>query len=272
MNIEWIGSPFYNGRSGTKPVAIVNHVSQGSLGSMDNWFNDKKRVDGSSSHFGVGLDGTIHQYVDIRQRAWTQGIPLPSGIGVATAQIVKDKNIDPNRYCVSIEREGYYTEKDGVTTGKKGWLDGSEIPEAQYKAILWLHRYIKEYIDNTFGGNMALNAYNVLGHYQIDPIRKPFCPGIHFDWKKLYDELAIAQNMTLKLYEMRLSARAERNERIRRAALITNRLIDLYHKSNDVKFAYTDQALDKLDLVAEFMRDHDLLNPIDIERLQKALA
>lgn len=267
--IKWIGSPFFKSRSGTKPCAIVNHVSQGTLGSMDAWFNDTKRPQGSSSHFGVGLDGSIHQYVRIEDRAWTQGIPLPSGLSIATAQIVKDMKIDPNRFCVSIEREGFHVVEEGKPdVGKIGWLDGSEIPEAQLKAILWLHRYIKEYIDNTFGGNMPLNAYNVLGHFQIDPHRKPFCPGINFDWKKLRDELAIAQNMTLKLYEMRLSARAERMERLNRAFLVTKRFIDLYNKSKDPTFKYTEQALDKCDLVAEFMRDHDILNPIDMANIE----
>ena len=43
-------------------VLIVEHVMQGSLTGTDHWFqNPNAQV---SAHFGIGKDGSVHQYVD----------------------------------------------------------------------------------------------------------------------------------------------------------------------------------------------------------------
>lgn len=174
MEIKFVGNEHTNksSRQGTIPIAIVNHISGGSMGSMDNWFRSPTN-EVSSAHFGISKKGEIHQYVKIEDCAWAQGIRIPEGLEFATAKIVKDMKINPNRYCVSIEHEG---------------LDGS-LTEAQFAASVWLHRYIQKYIKDKFGKTIALDPYNVIGHFQIDPRRKPNCPNKLFPWQRLYEEL-----------------------------------------------------------------------------------
>ena len=61
-NITWIGYKF---------IAIVDHIMSGTLTGTDSWFaNPVSKV---SSHFGVGKNGEIHQYVDLDNPAWANG-------------------------------------------------------------------------------------------------------------------------------------------------------------------------------------------------------
>ena len=70
----------------------------GTLIGTDSWFaNPASKV---SSHFGVGKNGEIHQYVKLENTAWANGV-------------VKNPNwpllqngVNPNYYTVSIEHEG----------------------------------------------------------------------------------------------------------------------------------------------------------------------
>jgi N-acetylmuramoyl-L-alanine amidase len=260
MNIQWVdGIPNFYSRNGVKPFVICNHISAGTIGSMTNWFKNPKAQ--ASSHFGVGRDGTILQYVKLENGAWTQGI-LVENIFKATAQVVKDMKMNPNYYCVGIEHEGYvqgHLDEKGEVVVENYGLDGV-LTDAQFAATCWLHRYIMDYLNNAYGVNMSLSEYNVVGHYQIDPVRKPNCPGINFPWAKLRAELAIAQTMTLAEYEMRQQLQIERPARVKRAMEATNRIIALYNKSKDPADKYTDVALDKMDQLYGFLKEKNLLN------------
>lgn len=260
MNIQQVdGIPNYYGRNGYKPFVIVNHISAGTLGSMTNWF--KNPAAQASSTFGIGRDGTILQYVKIENGAWTQGI-LVSNISKALAQVVKDMKVNPNYYSVGIEHEGYVEGRlndDGEVELENFGLDGA-LTEAQFKSTCWLHRYIMDYVNNAYGVNMSLGEYNVLGHFQIDPVRKPNCPGINFPWARLRAELAIAQTMTLTDYEMRQEMQGDRAIRVSRANTTANRIIVLYNKSKDPADKYTDAALDKMDLIYGLLKEKNLLN------------
>ncbi|MFB6364454.1 N-acetylmuramoyl-L-alanine amidase, partial [Paenibacillus elgii] len=104
--IIWKGNGYTNSndRGGIVPVSIVNHISAGTMSSMDSWFRSPgNKV--SSAHFGVARDGRIHQYVKIERMAWANGITTDR-IPLAKAPIVKDFGINPNLYTVSIEHEG----------------------------------------------------------------------------------------------------------------------------------------------------------------------
>ena len=85
--IAWIGSPnHYNGRGGYHVDHITLHIMVGYLTSADNFF----QLPGStaSADYGVGGDGTIHQYVDERDGSWS------------------DANYASNNSTISIEHEG----------------------------------------------------------------------------------------------------------------------------------------------------------------------
>ncbi len=138
---KWPGRPYGD------PIAIVVHTAAGSLEGMDSWFLTAGSA--HSAHFGIGLDGRIHQYVDLRDRAWANGKiergstwPGPAGI-------------NPNNLTVSIE-----TEDLGVS-----W---QPVTEAQYQATVAAAR-------------MALKQYPkiryLVTHRAISPETRMMDPG-----------------------------------------------------------------------------------------------
>lgn len=84
--IVWIGSPNHNnGRYGYHVDHITLHIMVGYLAGTDNVF---QTPGGASAHYGIGGDGTIHQYVDESNGAWS------------------DANYASNNSTISIEHEG----------------------------------------------------------------------------------------------------------------------------------------------------------------------
>ncbi len=166
MDVVWVKSPNFGyprgtkGRNGHKVVAIVDHIMDGTLAGTDAWFKNPKSV--ASAHFGIGKDGTIHQYVDVDDAAWANGrVRNPSW------SLLKPVH-NPNLYTVSIEHEG---------------RPGDIMPEAQYQATLRLHRYL---IDRF---KLPVNRDTIIGHYRIDSVNKSNCPGPTFPWDRLFKDL-----------------------------------------------------------------------------------
>lgn len=85
-NITWIGSPnHYQGRNGYHITHITLHIMVGHLTGTDSVFS---RPNGASAHYGIGADGTIHQYVREHDGSWS------------------DANYASNNSTISIEHEG----------------------------------------------------------------------------------------------------------------------------------------------------------------------
>lgn len=85
-NITWIGSPnHYNSRNGYNVTHITLHIMVGHLAGTDSTF---KHPGGASAHYGIGADGTIHQYVHENNGSWS------------------DANYASNNSTISIEHEG----------------------------------------------------------------------------------------------------------------------------------------------------------------------
>lgn len=85
-NIIWKGSPnHYNGRNGHTITHITLHIMVGHLTGTDSTF---QHPGGASAHYGIGADGTIHQYVDENNGSWS------------------DANYTSNNSTISIEHEG----------------------------------------------------------------------------------------------------------------------------------------------------------------------
>lgn len=189
IDMIWKGDSIQNfgsrmrGNKKYVPAVIVNHISAGTMASMGNWF--RNRSSQASSHFGVGRDGAIHQFVRIENAAWTQGLTTES-IPLAVAEIVRRQGVNPNLYCVSIEHEGY------VGNG----IDG-DLTEAQFWSSVWLHKYIQSEGERISGHHIQFGPQFVIGHHQVDPKRKRFCPGNKFPWQRLYAELAKAEGKAL---------------------------------------------------------------------------
>lgn len=86
-NITWIGSPnHYQGRNGYDITHITLHIMVGYLGGTDSVFKNPSTQ--ASAHYGIGSDGTIHQYVNESDGSYS------------------DANYASNNSTISIEHEG----------------------------------------------------------------------------------------------------------------------------------------------------------------------
>ena len=168
MKIKWIGSPnFQKGRQ--KAELVVVHIMAGSLSGTDAWFaNPKSQV---SSHYGVGTNGEIHQYVSEEDTAWANG-----RVNNPTSSIVKRKGGNPNSYSISIENEG---------------TDLSKASKIHLETL-------RELIDAICVGNgIPKDREHVIGHNEIYSL-KPNCPS---KYKSIIDSLISDMKPTKKLAE-----------------------------------------------------------------------
>lgn len=233
-------------RGTSLPRAIVNHITAGSLSSVDNWFTSKNN-DRASAHFCVGRKGEIHQYVPIEERAWHAGLAKGAG-KFATAELVQwYPNVNPNAYTVGIEHEGY--EDNG--------LDGT-LTEEQFWASVWLHKYIQLYVIEKFGNTIEFDKKHVIGHFQVDPRRKPNCPGPNFPWERLYNELAIINKMSMKDAENRIKHKVNGENMIEVANTLLFRINDLRNKVQQ-NGPVRNAAAGKLKKIADLLDEHQLL-------------
>jgi peptidoglycan hydrolase-like protein with peptidoglycan-binding domain len=160
--IKWIGSPnYYSGRNGYKIIAIVNHIMCGTLEGTDSWF--KNRASQVSAHYGVGKDGTIHQYVRDEDTAWAVG-----AVNRPTWPLYGQVQGHVNSSTISIEHEGW--PQDGLT-------------EAQYQATLWLHKQL------IAKHGIPVDRLHIIGHDELDTVNRRDCPGPKFPWSRLMRDL-----------------------------------------------------------------------------------
>lgn len=147
MIIQKPSSNFFS-RDNNPIKYIVVHISVGTLSSLDNTFqNPNSEV---SAHYGVGLNGEIHQYVAEDMGAWHAGRPQDP-----TAQIVKDNlNINQNKISLGIENEGN---------------DLSKAPEAQLNALVGLIQSL------AIKYKIPVDRTHIIGHREITT-NKPTCP------------------------------------------------------------------------------------------------
>jgi N-acetylmuramoyl-L-alanine amidase len=149
--VVWVGSPnFTEGRAGGD-VAIVLHTMAGRLTSTDSWF--KQAASQVSSHFGVGLKGEKHQYVDLADSAWANGI-LEQG----NRWFGRFGSAWPNGRTWSIETED---------TDDAHPNHDAPVTDAEAQAVLDCCRLI-----------LAREHQFVLtGHHIISPQSRARCPG-----------------------------------------------------------------------------------------------
>ena len=131
--ITWIGSPnHYDGRNGYKITHITLHIMVGHLAGTDSVF--KNSGSQASAHYGIGADGTIHQYVSENDGSYsdanyasnnsTISIEHEGGmIGIPCTQACMDASA---RLCADIARRQGWT---------RLWHDG-------LNGNIWLHREV----------------------------------------------------------------------------------------------------------------------------------
>lgn len=143
-------SPNYESRGGIKPIFIVIHIAEGNKESVIAEFASPKTE--KSSHYLINRDGSIIQFVDEAQSAWTNGI-----VWNPRNELVKEKylkGISINKCSITIEAEGFASQ---------------EPTEAYYKTCAQLVKEISQ------RWNIPLDANHVIPHNSIR--RDKTCPG-----------------------------------------------------------------------------------------------
>lgn len=160
MEIKQVSTPNYSkGRSGKSIVAIVNHITAGSYPGCLSWLCNAQAQ--ASAHYLITRQGLIYQLVNDEDSAWHCGI-------VNQPDWLLYDGTNPNRYTIGIEHEGQ---------------PGEPLTEEQYQATLWLHRQL------IAKWGIPIDSDHIIGHYRIDSVNRPNCPGSAFPWDRLINDL-----------------------------------------------------------------------------------
>ena len=150
---------FKQGRNGRSIIAIVDHITGGSFPGCLSWMCNPEAK--ASAQYLVTSAGEIYQLVREEDTAYHAGI-------VQRPSWSLYDGTNPNRYTIGIEHEN---------------LGGGALTEAQYQATLWLHRQLVQ----KYG--ISVDADHIIGHYRIDSVNRPNCPGPEFPWARLFSDL-----------------------------------------------------------------------------------
>jgi len=165
LPITWVGTPNRRkGRDGFRPEAVVIHIMEGSLASADSWFQAPESQ--VSAHYGIGKDGTIHQYVGETDTAFHAGrVWKPEWSSIKTG-------VNPNLYTIGIEHEG---------KGESLW------PEAMYRASATL------IADVCTRWSIPIDRDHIVGHREI--YGRKTCPNHVVDFNRL---IALARTVATR--------------------------------------------------------------------------
>ncbi len=134
------------------------HLMDGSLVGTDTWFLQARPEAPTSAHYGIGKDGSIHQYVKDEDRSFHGGRVLaPTWKGLSL-----HPGVNPNSWTIGIEHEGRPADV---------WTD------AMYAASASLIRMLSE------KWAIPLDRQHIAGHHEI--YAPKVCPGPHCDLDKL---------------------------------------------------------------------------------------
>lgn len=145
-------------------LAIMFHKTAGKYPGCRDWLcNPESKV---SAHYVISRAGEIDQLVALCDTAWHGGI-----VNKPSWDLYNQMGFNPNRWTIGIELEDY----DG--DGEPG------LTEPQYQALLWLvNKLIAEY-------KIPIDTEHEVGHYRVDSVNRPNCPGPDFPWTRLFADL-----------------------------------------------------------------------------------
>ena len=146
--------------------AIILHKTAGfySIEQLAYWFGeDPKNVGWVSSHFGVGLDGRVGQFVALADGAGGNG-KLESGHDAIWDQF---NGANLNLVTISIEHIDPSINNDTPMT------------DAQKQASFKLVKFLMD--------TLGIDKDHIFGHNSIDPVTRARCPGDTYPWNELYD-------------------------------------------------------------------------------------
>lgn len=194
---ETINSPNQSSRNGKVPQLIVYHLAEGTYEGTKAWFNNSAAQ--TSSQFIVAQDGRICQCVPLDRMAWCNGTTTDKSstkyFGYATLPLIKQLGGNANEYSVSIECEGYYSKTKGKLT------------DAQLESLVWLTQHIQNEVKRIYGSEIPFDRDHIVGHYEINPITRPNCPGQSFQWDALMAALVPSASAQADVwYKVQLNA------------------------------------------------------------------
>lgn len=186
MDIQRIQSPNSSPRkNGMAPDIFVFHITEGSYAGAVSWLCNPASE--ASSTFVIARDGRIAQLVDISRSPWTNGTSTksykPYYYKNSTSPIVASRPISANHFSITIEFEGVLDKTNGRLT-----------PE-QINAAVEVIKFSKSEVKRIYGKDMVLDREHMLGHCEVAPKWKPYCPGPEFP----YDEIVSKVNGTDQL-------------------------------------------------------------------------
>ena len=156
---EWNPSPNFSSREGRMIIAIVDHITAGAFPGCLDWL--KNPASQASAHYIITKLGRIIQLVKEGDKAWHAN---PANRPSWTLY----DGTNPNLYTIGIEHEGQ---------------SGDVFTEAQYQSSLFLHKEL------TLKYGISIDTDHIIGHYRIDSVNRPNCPGSGFPWDRLFNDL-----------------------------------------------------------------------------------
>jgi N-acetyl-anhydromuramyl-L-alanine amidase AmpD len=157
MSTVWIPTTNYGVGWGQYSSAVVEHIACcDTLDQLDSWFANPTA--GVSSNYGVGTDGTIHQYVD--------------SIALSNAAYVHGHINQPDQAFQQLWTQRQYANPNTWAPGVEnvGW-SGEPMPQQQFDASTWLTAWLCDVC-----GIVPAQA-TILAHAQIDSVNRAGCPG-----------------------------------------------------------------------------------------------
>jgi hypothetical protein len=140
---------------------------QGSLEEAEKYFDGERNYH-VSAHYGVARDGRVWQFVKDEDTAWANGVIQQPDASLDWLKEALAEKANINLLTIAIEYEG---------------RSGEPFPEAQYEAMLVLHRRLLEKWD------IPADRQHLIGHEQLDSLERSGDPGPSFPWARLLQDL-----------------------------------------------------------------------------------
>jgi N-acetyl-anhydromuramyl-L-alanine amidase AmpD len=167
---------FWTGHSGKPVKAAVIHATGGAKGkeypNAVSWLADP--TSGVSAHFVVSQSGDITQLVSIYDSAWANGASYknghwydPEGNAITPAWMGMTIPTNPNWITVSLE------------TARQS---SDPMSLAMFNAVVRILQYLARELGLVYTVHDSL-----IGHCEISPISRPYCPGSNVSLTKLAD-------------------------------------------------------------------------------------
>ena len=168
-------SPNRGGYQGTRREdALVLHITQGT--DSRSWLCNP--ASDASANYLIERDGTIYELVPPDESAWANGVVDNPNTNNALINKWLSEGINFNQRTISIEHEGFTSNNHG-----------GSLSAAQTDATIRLQAWLCSQF------NIAPDQDHILGHYEVDSVNRPFCPGFSAaEWNDFVTRVAALVN------------------------------------------------------------------------------